>query len=99
MNLEKQLDNSIDPRLERLVTASEQHGQNIAALLEGMRDQNHHIDVLTEQVGRLTESRAEFRTDMSELKTTTRRQAETAERQERNVERLAGLVMRLLERG
>ncbi len=98
MNTERQLD-SIDPRLERLVAASEQHGQNIAAMLEGMRAQNHNINVLTEQIGRLTESQVEFRVDMVELRVTTQRQAETAARQERNIEQLAGLVKHLLERG
>jgi hypothetical protein len=63
--------------------------------------QPEKIDILIDQVGRLTESVHELKdvvtTGFADLKEITERQAQTAERQEQNISRLVEIVNRQTE--
>jgi hypothetical protein len=58
-------------------------------------DRSESLNVLTEQIGRLTEV---VTVGFQDLKAITERQAQTAERQEQNITRLVGIVEMMRDR-
>jgi methyl-accepting chemotaxis protein len=54
-----------------------------------MTDNNGKLDVLVDQVGRLTEGLTEFRADMAEIKGLVREQLTVSQSQTENIKRLA----------
>jgi methyl-accepting chemotaxis protein len=54
-----------------------------------MMDNNGRLDVLVDQVGRLTEGLTEFRADMAEIKGLVREQLTVSQSQTENIKRLA----------
>jgi methyl-accepting chemotaxis protein len=54
-----------------------------------MTDNNGKLDVLVDQVGRLTEGLTEFRADMAEIKGLVREQLAVSQSQTENIKRLA----------
>lgn len=91
MTFEQRLD-SVDTRIERLVSVMEASDERLGQKLEAMAEQtsraderlNQKLEILTEQVGRSAEGLTEVRL--------------TAERQERNIDRLVGIVETLIQR-
>jgi methyl-accepting chemotaxis protein len=62
-----------------------------------MTDNNGKLNVLVDQVGRLTEGLTEFRADMAEIKGLVREQLAVSQSQTENIKRLTGTTERLAE--
>jgi hypothetical protein len=60
---------------------------------------NDKLDILIDQVGRLTEGLTEIKTLIREQTAIADRQATSIDRQEQNISRLVQVVERLIERG
>jgi D-ribose pyranose/furanose isomerase RbsD len=68
--------------------------QATAELTQSNQQQNQKIDLLTDQIGHLTEV---VTTGFAELKELTQQQSDTAKRQEQNITRLVGIVETLIQ--
>lgn len=68
--------------------------QSTAELHQSNKQQNQKLDVLTDQIGYLTEV---VTTGFAELKALAQQQSETAKRQEQNITRLVGIVEALVQ--
>jgi len=68
--------------------------QQKQAIEQGYKQQNQKIDLLTDQIGHLTEV---VTTGFAELKALAQQQSETAKRQEQNITRLVGIVEALVQ--
>ncbi|MBC7970144.1 MAG: hypothetical protein H7Z11_08470 [Verrucomicrobia bacterium] len=75
--------------------------QQKQAIEQGYKQQNQKIDLLTDQIGHLTEvvttGFAELKESVRQQSELAQQQSETAKRQEQNITRLVGIVEALVQ--